>query len=199
MKKYALLLVLFFTGTIAFSQSFSHGVGVAVFVTTAKGGNAAVAEGFTYSPRFNFIENEDFSLSVGVPLSVGISGSYSSNYNSYSGTTTDNTLGFMANVPLIVNFNFGAGSTPDNDSRFGFYIGGGMGYHYGKYNVDSTDTYGDGYTYQATINGVGPAGNVGCRFAVGRGTHNVEARLTFMKSLDNSKANIFGMGALFNF
>ena len=86
MKKYALLLVLFFTGTLAFSQSFSHGVGVAVFVTTAKGGNAAVAEGFTYSPRFNFIENEDFSLSVGVPLSVGISGSYSSNYNSYSGT-----------------------------------------------------------------------------------------------------------------
>jgi len=199
MKKYALLMVLFFTGTFAFSQSFSHGVGVAVFVTTAKGGNAAVAEGFTYSPRFNFIENEDFSLSVGVPLSVGISGSYSSNYNSYSGSTTDNTLGFMADVPLIVNFNFGAGSTPDNDSRFGFYIGGGMGYHYGKYNVDSTDYYGDGYTYQATINGVGPAGNIGCRFAVGRGTHNVEARLTFMKSLDNSKANIFGMGALFNF
>jgi hypothetical protein len=199
MKKYALLLMMSFTVTFAFSQSFSHGVGVAIFVTTAKGGNAAVAEGFTYSPRFNFIENEDFSLSVGVPLSVGFSGSYSSNYDSYSGTTTNNTLGFMADVPLIVNFNFGAGSTPDNDSRFGFYVGGGLGYHYGKYNVDSIDYSGNGYTYQATINGIGPAGNVGCRFAVGRGSHNVEARLTFMKALDNSKANIFGMGALFNF
>src|SRR5882762_4756141 len=148
MKKGSLLVMLLFPVVLGFSQTFSHGVGVAVFVTTAKGGNAAVAEGFTYSPRFNFLENEDFSLSVGIPLSVGISGSYSSNYNSYSGSTTNNTLGFMANVPLIVNFNFGAGSSPDNDSRFGFFIGGGAAYHYGKYNVDSVD----GYTYQATIN-----------------------------------------------
>lgn len=199
MKKYTLLVLFFLPVTFAFSQTFSHGVGVAVFVTTAKGGNAAVAEGVTYSPRYNFLENEDFSLSVGVPLSVGISGSYSSNYNSSTGSTTDNTLGFMANIPLIVNFNFGAGSTPDNESRFGFYIGGGAGYHYGKYNVDTTDSYGDDYTYQATIKGFGPAGNVGVRFAVGRGTHNVEARLTYMKAMDNSKANIFGMGALFNF
>ena len=199
MKKGSLFVMLLFPVVFGFSQTFTHGVGVAVFVTTAKGGNAAVAEGFTYSPRYNFLENEDFSLSVGVPLSVGISGSYSSNYNSYSGSTTDNTLGFMANIPLIVNFNFGAGSSPDNESRFGFFIGGGAAYHYGKYNVDSVDTYGDGYTYQATINGIGPAGNVGVRFGVGRGTHNVEAKLTYMKSLDNSKANIFGIGALFNF
>jgi len=198
MKKGSLFVMLLFPVVFGFSQTFTHGVGVAVFVTTAKGGNAAVAEGFTYSPRYNFLENEDFSLSVGVPLSVGISGSYSSNYNSYSGSTTDNTLGFMANIPLIVNFNFGAGSS-DNESRFGFFIGGGAAYHYGKYNVDSVDTYGDGYTYQATINGIGPAGNVGVRFGVGRGTHNVEAKLTYMKSLDNSKANIFGIGALFNF
>jgi len=198
MKKFTLLVALLLPVAFGFSQTFSHGVGVAVFVTTAKGGNAAVAEGFTYSPRINFLENEDFSLSVGIPLSVGISGSYSSNYNSYSGSTTENTLGFMANVPLIVNFNFGAGSTPDNESRFGFYIGGGAGYHYGRYNVDTTDGYNE-YTYQAKISGIGPAGNVGIRFGVGRGTHNVEARLTYMKSLDNSKANIFGMGALFNF
>jgi hypothetical protein len=199
MKKYALLVLLIFTVTLAFSQTFTHGVGVAVFVTTAKGGNAAAAEGVTYSPRINFLEQPDFSLSVGIPLSVGISGSYSSNYNSQSGSTTDNTLGFMANIPLIINFNFGAGSSPDNESRFGFYIGGGAGYHYGKYNVDTVDSYGGDYTYQATIKGFGPAANAGVRFGVGRGTHNVEARLTYMKSLDDSKANIFGIGGLFNF
>lgn len=199
MKKSSLLLALLFPAFFGFSQTFSHGVGVAVFVTTAKGGNAAVAEGVTYSPRINFLEQPDFSLSVGIPLSIGISGSYSSNYNSQYGSSTDNTLGFMANIPLIVNFNFGNGSSPDNDSRFGFYIGGGAGYHYGKYNVDSVDSYYGDYTYQATIKGFGPAGNVGVRFGVGRGTHNVEARLTYMKSMDNSKANIFGMGALFNF
>src|SRR5258708_39613825 len=169
MKKYTLLLVLFFPVTFAFSQTFSHGVGLTVFVTTAKGGNAAVAEGVTYSPRINFLENEDFSLSAGVPLSVGFSGSYSSNYNSYSGSTTNNTLGFMADVPLIVNFNFGAGSTPDNEGRLGFYIGGGAGYHYCKENVDSTDFYGGAYNYQGTINRGGPAGDVSRPFVPGRG------------------------------
>ncbi len=199
MKKYALLLAMSFTVTIAFSQSFMHGAGLTIFVTTAKNGNAAVAEGFSYNPRFNFIETEDFSLSVGVPLTVGISGSYSSNYNSYYGSTTDNTLAFMANVPVILNFNFGAGSTKDNDSRFGFFVGGGLGYHYGKYNQDLYDpNYGD-YTHQEMINSVGPAGNAGVRFAVGRGTHNVEAKVSFMKALDDSKANIYGMGAAFNF
>lgn len=199
MKKCTLLVALLFPVAFAFSQSFTHGVGLSVFVTTASGGNAAVGEGVTYSPRFNFLENEDFSLSVGVPLTIGISGSYSSNYNSYSGTTTDNTLGLLLNAPVIVNFNFGAGSSKDNESRFGFYIGGGAGYHYGKYNVDSTDSYGNGYTYQASINGIGVAGNAGIRFAVGRGTHNVDAKVMYMKAMDNSKANIFGIGALFNF
>ncbi len=199
MKKYALLLVLSFPVTFAFSQSFSHGVGLSLFVTTEKNGNAAAGEGFTYSPRFNFIEQQDFSLSVGIPLTVGISGSYSANYNSYNGNSVDNSLGFMFNAPLILNFNMGAGSSKDNESRFGWYIGGGVGYHYGVYNQDTTDIYGNGYTQSVHMNAVGPVGNIGIRFAVGRGTHNVEARLLYMKGMDVSKANIFGMGALFNF
>ena len=199
MKRCILLLSFVLPVSMAFSQSFMHGVGLDIFVTTAKNGNAAVAEGFSYNPRFNFIENEGFSLSVGVPLTIGISGSYSSNYNSYYGSTTDNTLAFMAHIPVILNFNFGAGSSKDNDQRFGFFVGGGLGYYYGKYNQDYVDNNGYDDTRQVTINSVGPAGNIGIRFAVGRGTHNVEAKLTFMKALDDSKANIYGGGAAFNF
>ena len=199
MKKWILILSFFLPAGRTFSQSFMHGVGLDIFVTTANNGNAAAAEGFTYNPRFNFFETEDYSLSVGVPLTIGFSGSYSSNYNSYYGSTTDNTLAFMAHIPLILNFNFGAGSSKDNEERFGFFVGGGLGYHYGKYNQDLVDSTGNGYTQQATINGVGPAGNIGIRIAVGRGTHNIEAKLTFMKAMDNSKANIYGGGAAFNF
>ena len=199
MKKCILLMAFVLSVSLAFSQSFMHGAGLSLFVTTAKNGNAAVAEGLHYNPRFNFIENEDFSLSVGVPLSVGFSGSYSSNYNSYNGNTVDNTLAFMADIPVILNFNFGAGSTKDNEQRFGFFVGGGLGYHYGRYNQDLYDASIGDYTQQATISSIGPAGNAGVRFAVGRGTHNVEVRVTFMKALDDSKANIYGGGAAFNF
>jgi hypothetical protein len=199
MKKCILILSFLLPASMAFSQSFMHGVGLDIFVTTAKNGNVAAAEGFTYNPRFNFIENEDYSLSVGVPLTIGLSGSYSSSYNSYYGSTTDNTLAFMAHIPVILNFNFGAGSSKDNEQRFGFFVGGGLGYYYGKYNQDLVDPSGNDYTQQATINGVGPAGNIGIRIAVGRGTHNVEAKLTFMKAMDDSKANIYGGGAAFNF
>ena len=200
MKRYILFLSFVLPVSTAFSQSFTHGVGFDIFVTTAQNGNAAVGEGFTYNPRFNFIENEDFSVSVGVPLTIGFSGSYSTNYDSYYGSTTDNTLGFLAHIPVIINFNFGAGSTKDNESRFGFFIGGGLGYHYGKYNQDYVDST-SGYegTRQATISGIGPAGNIGIRIAVGRGTHFIEGKLSFMKSLDESKANIYGGGASFNF
>ena len=199
MKKCILILSFLLPAGMAFSQTFMHGAGLDIFVTTAKNGNAAAAEGLTYNPRINFIENEDFSVSVGVPLTIGFSGSYSSNYNSYYGSTTDNTLAFMAHIPVIIDFNFGAGSSPDTEQRFGFFIGGGLGYHYGKYNQDIVDSVGNEYTQQATINGIGPAGNIGIRIAVGRGSHNIEAKLTFMKSLDNSKANIYGGGAAFNF
>ena len=199
MKKYVLFLVLLLPVSFAFSQSFSHGVGLSAFVTTEQNGNAAVGEGFTYSPRFTFVEQPDFSLSIGIPMTVGISGSYSANYNSNYGNSVNNSLGFMFNAPLVLNFNMGAGSSQDNKSRFGWYIGGGFGYHYGVYNRDTTDTYGDGYTESIHMNAFGPVGNVGMRFAVGRGTHNVEARLTYMKGLDDSKANIIGIGGLFNF
>lgn len=199
MKKCILVLSFLLPAGMAFSQSFMHGVGLDIFVTTEKNGDAAAAEGFTYNPRFNFIENEDYSLSVGVPLTIGLSGSYSSSYNSYYGSTTDNTLAFMAHIPVILNFNFGAGSSKDNEQRFGFFVGGGLGYYYGKYNQDYVDVNGNDITQQATINGVGPAGNIGIRIAVGKGTHNVEAKLTFMKTMDDSKANIYGGGAAFNF
>ncbi len=193
MKKLIFALSFLFSISIAsYSQSFMHGAGFSIFVASAPGGNTTPNGGLMYSPRFNFIENDEMSVSVGIPLSAG----FSINYNSrdYYGESNNSTSA-MLDIPLIVNLNMGCGSTKESERRFGYFIGAGFGYHYGtiKYN----DYYGD--EYSSNINSYGPAGNAGIRFGVGNSGKNIEVRLQYMKGIDDSKANIFGGGAVFNF
>ena len=196
MKKIILSILVSCSALIAFPQSFMHGAGVTIMVGTASGGKASVSGGLTYSPRFNFMETESLSLSVGVPLSVGINGSYS--YSSYGGE--ENTIGFLFNAPLMLNLNLGAGSTKDNESRFGFFVGGGFGYHHSDFNIDTYDQYGYEVENSESINTFGPAGNAGFRIAVGSHQKSIEVRFSYMKGLEAVyKPNIFGVAALFNF
>ena len=198
MKKIFLSVILCFSLLSGFSQSFMHGVGLSVFVSKVKTSDIAAYGGVTYSPRINFLETESLSLSAGIPLSVGMSGSYS--YNSMNGYSSEsNTLRFMFNAPLILNLNMGAGSTKENESRFGFFVGGGFGYHYGDFNVLQEDQYGNLYDGEETLTTYGPAANVGFRIAVGSHQKNIETRLSFMKGINDNKASIYGMAALFNF
>jgi hypothetical protein len=196
MKKFSVILGMFFIGNAAFSQSFMHGAGLSIFVATASGGSSAVNEGLTYSPRFNFIEQENLSVSVGIPFSIGVSGSYNSNYSSNYGSSTSNTLSLMIDAPVMVNLNMGCGSSKENESRFGYFVGAGFGYHYGTYNLSQAVNEDDVTT---KFSAYGPAGDAGVRFGVGKGSHNIEVRLQYMKGLNDAKANIFGVGSLFNF
>lgn len=198
MKKFSLVIIAFFAISSVFSQSFMHGAGVSVFISHVKSSGVAAYGGFTYSPRFNFLESENMSLSVGVPLSIGTSGSYT--YNSrYGYTSEDNTIRFMVNVPLIVNVNMGAGSTQEDESRFGFFVGGGFGYNYGNFNVLETDQYGNEFDTAPTFGTYGPAGNIGFRIAVGSNQKNIETRLSYMKGINEYKPSLYGVAALFNF
>jgi hypothetical protein len=196
MKKCFLLIGLFFIGHSVFSQSFSHGAGLSIFVATAGGGSSAVNGGFMYAPRFNFIEQDNLSVSAGIPFSIGLSGSYSSSYNSNYGSSTSNTLSVMADIPLVINLNMGAGSSKENENRFGYFVGAGFGYHYGTYNLSDVL---NGENVSTKFSTTGPVGNAGIRFAVGRGSHNIEVRFQYMKGLNDTKPNIFGVGSLFNF
>lgn len=198
MKKIYFLALLCFSLTTGFSQSFMHGVGVSIFVSKAKESDLAAYGGFTYSPRINFVETESLSLSAGIPMSVGTSGSYSYT-SSYGYTSESNTLRFMFNAPLIINLNIGAGSTKENESRFGFFVGGGFGYHYGNFNRIEDDGYGNSYETDELLGTYGPAANAGFRIAVGSNQKNIETRLSYMKGMKNGKPSFFGMAALFNF
>ena len=198
MKKISLSVLLCFSLLSGFSQSFLHGVGLSIFVSKVETSDIAAFGGVTYSPRVNFLETETLSLSAGIPLSVGLSGSYS--YNSMNGYSSEsNTLRFMFNAPLIVNLNVRAGSTKENESRFGFFVGGGFGYHYGDFNVLESDQYGYLYDSDKTLATYGPAANIGFRIAVGSHQKNIETRLSNMKGINDTKASIYGMAALFNF
>jgi hypothetical protein len=208
MKKIVLFLTLFFTVAAVSAQSFMHGAGVTVFAASSPGSKTTVGYGLTYSPRFNFLETESLSVSVGIPLSVGISFSASL----YSPTSTyddDVSLGVVLHAPLIVNLNMGRGSTKDNTQKFGFFVGAGASYYHGDF-IDSY-SYGDGYS----INAFGPAGNAGVRLGVGRKHRNIEIRFSYMKGINdnirtrddgfgnpikfNDKPNVYGVACLFNF
>jgi len=182
---------LLFISIASYSQSFMHGAGFSIFVASA-GGNTTPNGGLMYSPRFNFIEGEDMSVSVGVPLSAGFSLNYST--GNYYGES-NNSSSLMLDVPLVVNLNMGAGSTHEAESRFCYFFGAGFGYHYGT--LKYSDYYGE--EYSSKINSYGPVGNLGIRFGVGNSGKNIEVRFSYLKGVDNGKANIYGGGALFNF
>lgn len=189
MKKIIFLLLTFCLSSVAFSQTFMQGVGINVVLQSAAGYSADPVGAIIYSPRINFMETENTSFSVGIPMSFGISGSYNSQY------PEDNSLGFMFDAPLMFNYNYGAGSTKEAEEKFGFYAGAGFGYHTNQFTT--TDI--NGYDYMAKLSGFGPVGNVGARMGVGHGSHNLDLRFSYMKTLDQSKSNVIGIGFLFNF
>ena len=197
MKKINFLVVLVFVASTAFSQSFMHGAGVSFLFGKTSEADLSFYGGLTYSPRFNFLETESISVSVGLPLSVGISGSY--NYTISNGESyEENTLGFMVNAPIMLSLNGGAGSTKENESRFGYFFGGGFGYHYGKYNLSEALSF-DDPPRKVEPSTIGPAANAGFRIAVGSHMKNIEGRFSYMKGITNAKPHIFGMAVLFNF
>ena len=196
-KKIAVLLAAVFTIGQAHSQTFMHGVGTGVLVNSMKNADPSAFGTLMYNPRFSISESENSSVTIGLPLTLGVSGSY--NYDSYYGT--ENSLQYMINVPLMLNYNIGAGSTKDAESRFGYFLGGGFGMNHGSYVLDGVYDDETGYTesIEKSLTTFGPAVNAGVRFGVGNGSHNIEILLSYMKGLNENKPNTFGIQGAFNF
>ena len=190
MKKIILSILLFFAAGKLFSQTFMHGAGIRIFVASPNNGDVSFGETVNYSPRFNFFETENLSVSVGIPFGIGISiSAYIDDYYS------DVSYGLVLNAPLIVNLNMGRGSTKENRDKFGYFVGAGFGYHHADFKK-----YNDfGETRPERTNAYGPAANAGLRFGVGKKHQNVEVIFSYMKGINESKPNIFGVGCAFNF
>lgn len=184
----------------ASSQTFLHGAGVGFNYSHPKSGLGDSKVYFTlhYYPQVTFVENESFSVSAGIPLTVGLTGTFNASYSSRGDSYEENTLFTLVQIPLMVNFNGGAGSTKENEQRFGYFLGGGFGYHStGIGNL--FDENGNEMDKKAYAKGFGPAANAGVRFAVGSHQKTIEIRASFMQGLKDYKPGMFGLNAAFNF
>ncbi|QHS59070.1 hypothetical protein [Chitinophaga agri] len=203
MKRVFLLAAVCLAGiTSSHAQRFINGIGTGVFVEGASHTNTKASTVFTYSPRISFAESENTSISVGIPLSVGFSATYNATYDSYYGWDEESMFGYMVNAPVMVNFNFGAGSAQGCQSRMGFYVGAGYGLHAGTVESEYYDPeYYGYYTDSRSMATTGPAANIGMRIGVGRKKrHNIEISTFYMKGITGDyKAHIGGLTCLFNF
>jgi len=176
MKKMFFTLALI-AGFVVSKAQFSHSAGASLFYVTSKTGDATVPYGITYFPRYSF-----GAFSVGVPVTLGLSGSFNSRDGVSEGAS------FTYHVPLVVDYNFGLGSTEDNESGFGGFIGAG----YGLFSTSFVSDYSSG-----TLKANGPLARAGVRFPISERIFTVA--FNFQKGGGEEKANVFGVSLLYNF
>jgi len=133
MKKLLLLTTIAFLGVLSVNaqMSFSHSFGGKYYsamiaaksievggVTVEIEKQSSDAIGALYSPRLNLVEVGDNStVSIGTHIGLAVQ------------VSTQQGSSFIYDIPIVAEYNFGQASNNDNDSGFGFYIGGGYGIH----------------------------------------------------------------------
>ncbi|MBX3242466.1 MAG: hypothetical protein KIT80_04950 [Chitinophagaceae bacterium] len=186
-----LVFVLFFHQLVS-AQSFMHSVGATISILDGKstdGNNNTISlfqTNLSYFPRYNFVEYDNASVSVGLPLGIGV-GIANNMYSDYG-------VAFAYDVPAVLDYNFGYKSTPDNDSRVGGYLGAGFGY----YGITvSKSTYSD-----FTARSYGPMIRAGFRFSTPRDRengHGITVGFFYKKGLESEKFNTYGCNVYFDF
>ncbi len=174
-----------------------HGAGLGASINFGSQINKSIPSILTYSPRLNIVDRENMSVSAGVPLSFGFGSDYNLNYENGSADVS-NTTTFVVNVPLMFNINLGAGATKSATKRVGFFAGAGFAYQYGSYASQYYD-YDNNEYLKFNTETLGPAANIGMRFAVGKKQKNIEGRFSYMGSITAYKISAIGIAALFNF
>lgn len=179
-----LLLLNYFSAS---SQSFMQSLGLTPALLFAKDqyGNkfSLYQTNFTYFPRYNFVANENSSISIGAPVGAGIG-----IVNSSSG---DPGIGFSFDLPAVLDYNIGCKSTPENETYFGGYLGAGFGY---SQNTVSGTSYSN---IKATS--YGPLFRAGVRIGSAKENwrgHAITIGFYYKKGLEAAKYNTVGCNVL---
>lgn len=185
LKTLPVALAFVLTHQLAVSQSFMHSVGATISILSGRTDDinhnpiSLMQTNLSYFPRYNFVEYDNASVSVGMPLGLGI-GIAQNMYSDYG-------IAFAYDIPAVLDYNIGYKSTPDNDSRVGGYLGAGFGY----YGITiSKSTYSDysGRSY-------GPMARAGFRFSTPKDRengHGITIGLFYKKGLEKEKFNTYG-------
>ncbi len=180
------------------AQFIKSDVGASIFIGSAnltKGGETVKLQpsfyGLSWYPRYML----GSSISVGVPLTLGFSGSF----NSREG----GNFSFGLDAPIAVDYNFGygaAGGEEETDAGFGGFIGAGFGYT--KTAQATPDNYSTTIWNEADFSAsksYGPMAHLGVRFPIKQGDNSVTIRLSYKKGLETEKFNFFGGTLLYGF
>lgn len=210
MKKVLLLVALgTFILQTAVAQQFRFGFGGGIMNQDAQRDQTFF---LTVSPGIYLPVSKRVSFSLDLPLKAGYTGGAFAPY-SYDGEPYHlNASGYAFNIPLMMNFNFGAGavrgkkdtigaarwSTINREEGFGFFLGMGLASHYSVQKTSYTTFSSDAtivdvhntYYYQST----GIMFNAGIRIGVGpHKQHSFECRFFYMKGTTNEKPEIRGL------
>lgn len=143
----------------------------------------------TYFPRYNFVEMSKSSLSIGLPLSIGVALANVDNGEDFG-------VVFAYDLPIVLDFNFGfkAIAEDTDGKRLGGYIGAGFGYN--KISISKTSN--------SNFTGVsyGPLFRTGIRFGNKKdaswGNKAIEINFYFKPGLEKEKYTSFGSAILLN-
>lgn len=196
MKRYFVSMMIF--GMIIFysysikAQSFMHSAGLNFILMNLKTTNAtnsnqttAFFTNLVWFPRYIIAGGDHQSLTVGLPIGAGI-GIASSLYN-------DASLYYGFDFPLVLDYNFGMKSTPENADKPGAYLGAGFGY--------TITNWTDGSSTE-NQNSYGPIFRGGIRFGAGERKHpdwGLTIGLSYKIGLETAKNKTYGLAVLWDF
>ncbi|HEX6333550.1 MAG TPA: hypothetical protein VFZ78_04930 [Flavisolibacter sp.] len=139
----------------------------------------------SYYPQFNIMESGNAAISIGTPVSIGLS-----TYEA-SSTADEDGIMFLADLPVMVDLKLGTGSTRDNTSKYGFFFGAGFGY---TYTTREYQYFNPSIGAVDQVKGVsyGPMTHIGVNFALGNNLHYF-IRLHAKYGLESVNFKSFGL------
>lgn len=191
-KLFALLAILLLASRCLSAQEFMQAFGVKMSVLAGtvsdEGSGSDVAiqvNELSYFPRYNFLEGDDASLSIGFPLGAGIGIARNSDFS-------DVGILLAYDLPVALDFNFGNKSTLDNGRGFGGYAG--IGYGYSKVQI-SGSSYSD---FRGAV--YGPLVRAGVRFGSASPAwngHSLDIGLYLKKGMGSDNLYVGGFNILY--
>ncbi len=215
MKRLLLLVALgIFTLQTAVAQQFRFGIGGGTMNQDTRKDPIFM---LAVSPGVYFPVSKRTSFSLEMPLKMGYGKGNITSFPADYKQFTNEADGFAFNIPLMLNFNFGAGavrgkkdtigaarwSTVAREEGFGFFLGLGVA----SYNTIQKNTYTTflspdvetGYRMTNVTDifynqSTGVMLNAGVRFGVGaHKRRNLELRFIYMKGMTNEKPEVRGV------
>ncbi len=141
-------------------------------------------------PRFNLKDfNENFSLSISAPISIGIGSSYSAAADEL---VVKGTEGFGSiQIPLLLKLNLGNGSTYTTQKDFGFSAG--AGFEMNKVGIISSSSSANSYNKAFVL----PCISTGFTFMRGNSPMEINIKYSFGK-LQSQDTDAHGKALLNN-